>query len=51
MKKIKVGFVGAGWMGSVQMQRITDTDDGRVAGEHLLADEIESKTIVKNTVK
>ena len=27
MKKIGVGFVGAGWMGSVQMQRLTERDD------------------------
>ena len=31
MKKIKVGFVGAGWMGSVQMQRVTERDDVEVA--------------------
>ncbi|MEN8254763.1 MAG: Gfo/Idh/MocA family oxidoreductase, partial [Verrucomicrobiota bacterium] len=30
MKKIKVGFVGAGWMGSCQMQRITERDDAEV---------------------
>ncbi len=29
-KKIKVGFVGAGWMGSVQMQRITEHNDAEV---------------------
>ena len=29
-KKIKVGFVGAGWMGSVQMQRITERDDAEI---------------------
>ncbi len=27
MNKIKVGFVGAGWMGSVQMQRLCERDD------------------------
>ena len=27
MSKIKVGFVGAGWMGSCQMQRLTERDD------------------------
>lgn len=30
MAKIKVGFVGAGWMGSVQMQRICERDDADV---------------------
>lgn len=30
MKKIKVGFVGAGWMGSVQMQRIKDRNDTEI---------------------
>lgn len=30
MKKIKVGFVGAGWMGSVQMQRICERNDADV---------------------
>lgn len=30
MNKIKVGFVGAGWMGSVQMQRICERDDAEV---------------------
>ena len=30
MAKIKVGFVGAGWMGSVQMQRITERDDAEI---------------------
>ena len=30
MSKIKVGFVGAGWMGSVQMQRITERDDTEI---------------------
>lgn len=30
MSKIKVGFVGAGWMGSVQMQRICERDDAQV---------------------
>ncbi|MCD6174157.1 MAG: Gfo/Idh/MocA family oxidoreductase [Planctomycetes bacterium] len=29
-KKIKVGFVGAGWMGSVQMRRITEHNDAEV---------------------
>lgn len=28
--KIKIGFVGAGWMGSVQMRRITERDDAEV---------------------
>ncbi len=28
--KIRVGFVGAGWMGSVQMQRINDRDDAEI---------------------
>ena len=30
MGKIKVGFVGAGWMGSCQMQRITDCNDTEI---------------------
>jgi predicted dehydrogenase len=30
MDKIKVGFVGAGWMGSVQMKRICERDDTEV---------------------
>lgn len=30
MKKIKIGFVGAGWMGSVQMQRICQRDDAEI---------------------
>ena len=30
MEKIKVGFVGAGWMGSCQMQRIMERDDAEV---------------------
>lgn len=30
MKKIGVGFVGAGWMGSVQLRRITERDDTEV---------------------
>lgn len=30
MKKIKVGFVGAGWMGSCQMQRIKDRKDTEI---------------------
>lgn len=30
MSKIKIGFVGAGWMGSVQLQRITERDDSEV---------------------
>ncbi len=30
MSKIKVGFIGAGWMGSVQMQRICERDDAEV---------------------
>ena len=30
MAKTKVGFVGAGWMGSVQMQRITERDDTEI---------------------
>ncbi len=30
MSKIKVGFIGAGWMGGVQMQRITERDDAEV---------------------
>jgi len=31
MKKIGIGFVGAGWMGSVQMQRICERDDVELA--------------------
>ncbi len=31
MKKIKVGFVGAGWMGGVQMQRICERNDAEIA--------------------
>lgn len=31
MRKIRVGFVGAGWMGSEQMRRIADRDDATVA--------------------
>ena len=27
MSKVKIGFVGAGWMGSCQMQRLTDRGD------------------------
>lgn len=30
MKRIKVGFIGAGWMGSTQLQRITERDDAEV---------------------
>jgi predicted dehydrogenase len=30
MPKLKVGFVGAGWMGSVQMQRICDRNDVQI---------------------
>ena len=30
MDKIKVGFVGAGWMGSCQLQRLTERDDTEV---------------------
>ncbi|MCE5340177.1 MAG: Gfo/Idh/MocA family oxidoreductase [Planctomycetaceae bacterium] len=30
MKKIGIGFVGAGWMGSVQMQRICERDDAEI---------------------
>lgn len=30
MKKINIGFVGAGWMGSVQMQRICERDDAEI---------------------
>ena len=30
MEKVRVGFVGVGWMGSVQMQRITERDDTEV---------------------
>ncbi len=30
MKKIRIGFIGAGWMGSVQMKRITERDDAEI---------------------
>ena len=30
MKKVKVGFVGAGWMGSVQMKRISERNDAEI---------------------
>lgn len=30
MNKIKIGFVGAGWMGAVQLQRLTERDDTEV---------------------
>lgn len=30
MKKINIGFVGAGWMGSCQLQRITERTDAEV---------------------
>ena len=30
MHKIRVGFIGAGWMGSVQMQRICERDDAQI---------------------
>ena len=30
-RKIKVGFVGAGWMGSCQLKRLTERDDVEVA--------------------
>lgn len=30
MDKVKVGFIGAGWMGSVHMQRICQRDDAEV---------------------
>ncbi|MHC4395101.1 MAG: Gfo/Idh/MocA family protein [Planctomycetota bacterium] len=30
MDKVKVGFVGAGWMGSVQLKRLTERDDTEV---------------------
>ena len=30
MEKVKVGFVGAGWMGSVQLQRLAERDDVEV---------------------
>ena len=30
MKKLNIGFVGAGWMGSCQMQRICERDDAEV---------------------
>jgi myo-inositol 2-dehydrogenase/D-chiro-inositol 1-dehydrogenase len=30
MKKIKIGFVGAGWMGSVQLKRLTERNDVKV---------------------
>ena len=47
MDKIKVGFVGAGWMGSCQLQRLTERDDTEVValfeknaarGKEVLAD-------------
>ena len=31
MRKTGIGFVGAGWMGSVQMQRICERDDAEIA--------------------
>ncbi|MFI4912322.1 MAG: Gfo/Idh/MocA family protein [Sedimentisphaeraceae bacterium JB056] len=31
MKKIKIGFVGAGWMGSCQMRRICESNDAEIA--------------------
>ena len=61
--QMTIAFVGAIWIsigGVFDLRKMyrrlgaikrEDTDDGRVAGEHLLTDEIESKTIVKNTVK
>ena len=30
MKKVKIGFVGAGWMGSVQMKRICERKDAEI---------------------
>jgi myo-inositol 2-dehydrogenase/D-chiro-inositol 1-dehydrogenase len=30
MDKVKVGFVGSGWMGGVQMQRICERDDAEI---------------------
>jgi myo-inositol 2-dehydrogenase/D-chiro-inositol 1-dehydrogenase len=30
MKKVQIGFVGAGWMGSVQMRRICERDDAEI---------------------
>ena len=30
MEKVRVGFVGAGWMGSVQLQRLAERDDVEV---------------------
>ena len=30
MKKLKIGFVGAGWMGSCQMQRICEGNDAEI---------------------
>ena len=30
MEKIGVGFVGAGWMGSVQLRRLTERGDGEI---------------------
>ena len=30
MEKVKVGFVGAGWMGAVQLQRLMERDDVRI---------------------
>ncbi|OHB56289.1 MAG: hypothetical protein A2Y12_02545 [Planctomycetes bacterium GWF2_42_9] len=34
MNKIKIGFVGAGWMGSVQMQRIRERNDAEIVALH-----------------
>ena len=31
MARVKIGFAGAGWMGSVQMQRICERDDAEIA--------------------
>ena len=31
MAKVKIGFVGAGWMGAVQMQRLVERDDVEIA--------------------
>lgn len=30
MRKVKIGFVGAGWMGSCQMRRICERDDAEI---------------------
>ena len=30
MTKVKIGFVGAGWMGSVQMQRVCERNDAEI---------------------